>query len=92
MDIDERTARLKSPLRITTGRRLFMSLATQRNGTIRRSKSPCAAAVAGAKSSVRARSTCVEEIRFVGTLTRSPAGFPRFARTLKNEGLLPSWR
>ena len=92
MDIDERTASLKFPLRMTTGRRWFMSLATQRNGTIRRLKSPSEAAVAGAKSSVSARSTCVEEIRFVGNWTRSPAGFPRFTRTLRNEGVPPNWR
>ena len=92
MAIDERTASLNSPLRSTTGRRWFMSLATQRNGTIRRSKSPSEAAVAGAKSSVSARSICVEEIRFLGTWKRFPAGLSTSISRLRNEGLLPTCR
>ena len=92
MDIDERTASLRSPRRITTGPRWFMSLATQRKGTIRRSKSPSAAAVAGANSSVRAMSICVEEIRFRGTRSRFPEGLSTSMRRLKNAGLLPTCR
>ena len=90
MDIDERTASLRSPLRITTGSRAFMSLETHRKGTIRRSKSPLAAAVAGAKSSVSAMSIGVEESRFV-TRNRLPAP-PTFIRTLRNAGLCPICR
>mgnify|MGYP007009084053 CR=1 FL=1 len=92
MDIEERTASLSSPRRNTTGRRWFMSLATQRKGTIRRSKSPSAAAVAGANSSVSAMSICVEETRFVGTRNRFPAGPSTSMRRLRNEGLLPTCR
>ena len=92
MDIDERTASLRSPRRITTGPRWFMSLATQRKGIIRRSKSPSAAAVAGANSSVRAMSICVEEIRFRGARSRFPAGLSTSMRMLRKPGLLPSCR
>ena len=56
MDIDERIASPMSPLRSTTGRRVFISLATQRNGTIRLSKSRREAVVAGPNRSARARS------------------------------------
>ena len=77
---------------MTTAPRWFMSLATQRKGTIRRSKSPSQAAVAGAKSSVRARSICVEEMRFVGTWMRFPETSATSMRRLRNEGLLPIWR
>lgn len=90
MDIDERTASHRSPLRITTGSRAFISLDTQRKGTIRRSKSPPAAAEAGANSSVSAISIGVEEIRFV-TRKRLPE-LPRFRRTLINDGLWPICR
>ena len=87
MDIDERTASHRSPLRITTGSRAFISLDTQRKGTIRRSKSPPAAAEAGANSSVSAISIGVEEI----TRKRLPE-LPRFRRTLINDGLWPICR
>ena len=92
MDIDERTASLKSPSRITTGPRWFRSLATQRKGTIRRSKSPSAAAVAGANSSVRAMSICVEEIRFRGTRNRFPEGLSTSMRRLKTRDCSPTCR
>ena len=92
MDIDERTASLRSPSHITTGSRWFRSLATQRKGTIRRSKSPSEAAVAGANNSVRAMSICVEEIRFRGTRNRLPEGFSTSIRRLRNAGLLPTCR
>ena len=90
MDMEERTASLKSPLRITTGSRAFMSLDTHRKGTISRSKSPSEAAVAGAKSSVSAMSIGVDEIRFV-TRNRLPE-LPRFIRTLIKAGLWPICR
>ncbi len=67
MDIEERTASPRSPRRRTTGARWLMSLATQRKGTISRSKLPPDAAVAEAKSSAKAMSICVEEIRLEGT-------------------------
>lgn len=92
MDIDARTASLRSPLRMTTGPRWFMSLATQRKGTIRRSKSPPEAAVAGAKSSVSAMSICVDESRFVGTWTRWPPGRLRSTRTFRKPGIRPICR
>ncbi len=93
IDIDERTASARSPSRSTTPRRAFMSLATQRKGTIRSSKRPPAAAVAGAKSSIRAISTGVEESRFEGSTKRLP-GFVwrKSSRSRKNDGTRPVWR
>ena len=86
MDIDERTASLRSPERSTTGSRAFMSLATQRKGTISSSKSPPQAAVAGAKSSVRAMSIWVEEMRFVGVRKSLTESSPRLRRKVTNDG------
>ena len=91
MDMDERTASPRSPLSRTAGTRWFMSLATQRNGTISRSKSPREAAVAGAKSSAKAMSIWVDEIRLVGT-RNLPLGLLMSNRKLTMEGLRLSCR
>ena len=68
-----------------------MSLATQKKGTIRRSKSSPAAAEAGANRSISAMSICVEETRLVGARNLR-RGLFRSKRKLTNEGLLPICR
>ena len=70
MAIEARTASPRSPVLSTQGLRATRSLATHRNGTMSRSKSPPEAVEAGVSSSASARSICDDEMRWLGSTSR----------------------